>query len=109
MNTSIHHSQLQGQDQDSGSFIIPELKNHWSSITESHNQNLSKSQVSELEYQNFSKSTPNSQKKINVPSLTGTDMNITLSFQSDLSAQPTFVDLDILRADQLVKDKTVGR
>jgi hypothetical protein len=109
MNTSIHHSQLHDQDQEFGSFIIPELKNHWSSITGSHNQNLSKSQVTQFEYQNFSETTPNSQKKISVPSLTGTDMNIALSFQSDLSAQPTFVDLDILRADQLVKDKTVGR
>lgn len=100
--------QLTPLNKEFDNLMLSKSNNYWSSISKNYYQNLSKSQISQVNSQKFSKLIPNSQS-MTVPNLIGCDLNITLSLPSNLSAQPTFVDLDVLRADQLIKDKTVGR
>jgi len=91
-------------------FAAPEIRFQASSIPHSQHQNLSKSLSPQLASQEINGYTSNSQQAaVNYPNLLSVEPQFNLSINSNLSAQPTFVDLDVLRANQQKKTKTKER
>mmetsp|Transcript_12527 Transcript_12527/g.12573 ORF Transcript_12527/g.12573 Transcript_12527/m.12573 type:complete len:219 (-) Transcript_12527:278-934(-) len=86
---------------NSTSFATPEIRCKMM-MPQSQHQNLSKSLLSEINLSNSEKFICSQQINSSHPSLLNSDGQINLSVysNSDLSAQPTFVDLDVLRANQ---------
>ena len=78
----------------------------------SQHQNLSKSQKSEFRAKEVKDNLPNSQNITgSMPNLVNSDIQLNLSVysNSNLSGQPTFVDLDVLKASQQKKPKAKER
>ena len=96
--------------QNSISFATPEVRCQFLNIPLSHHQNLSKSLGHDLLSQKMRSDAHTSQQmEGRVPNLLNSEPQFNLSVNSNLSAQPTFVDLDVLRADQQKKTKTKER
>jgi len=99
------------QIKNSIGFASPEIRCQMM-VPLSQHQNLSKSQKQEFRAKEVKDNLPSSQNITgSMPNLVNSDIQLNLSVysNSNLSGQPTFVDLDVLRANQQKKPKAKER
>ena len=99
------------QIKNSIGFASPEIRCQMM-VPLSQHQNLSKSQKPEFRAKEVKDNLPNSQNITgSMPNLVNSDIQLNLSVysNSNLSGLPTFVDLDVLRANQQKKPKAKER